>query len=132
MELNKTNRSIWAAQYYGQVVKVHKSYFAPVVLWDPSDMRNCYLLLKDLRSLTDAQYLEIAQIYFGQALTGYNPESAISHIREKIEAFRLGKVNILWNAYQYLQSEGFALPWRGLTVFQMVTHGWMVIAAYNQ
>ena len=131
------NKAAFFAQYWGQELLliegsiklrvVKSSYFNP----------NLYdiVQLRPLSSITDDEAIEVSYI-----LNPAKPENQIDlHSYYGLKKMHVGIIKRLlldgdhyrknmWHlleAAQYLQSKGFALPWRDLSVDDMCAYGWI-------
>ena len=111
-------------QHFSLPVKMHVKLSAPVAVFN-SEVIGYWLELNDLRFIPLEHVIGVAQYYYGIEMKEYNREHAIAHVRKAIENFRLGKATLIYSAYQYLQRLGYALPWNGFTIFQLLNAGWI-------
>ncbi len=133
MENTTENKRIFFAQYYGQDV-----------LWrDLSTAKNDgkkigivsgnnitllsinYLLLKPLNVISDEDVIELTKIIYKE---NYVFDYDVFHLSwERITKKLVLQTPNLLNVecYQYLQSKGYALPFRNLSVKELEFYGWI-------
>lgn len=85
------------------------------------DVDNCYLQLTPLSQITDEDAVEVSEI------AGLNPHKNTIEILIKygIEFSNDDRIYADIFVYQYLQSKGYALPWMGLSVEELISYGWV-------
>lgn len=90
-----------------------------------SIFKDYQLLLKPLSSITDEDAIEVAKIFNQHKIKAhYSDDDLKAYLINKGKqfAFRCEHYVII---YQYLQSKGYALPYMGLSVEQLVEYGWV-------
>lgn len=127
------NKAKFFALYWGQEVfvksdAIRKVDWSPMVLTIGLDTID-YCLLKPLSSITDEDAIE-----FGRVLSKYFA-SPNGMLKLRDDYFRdLGKIHIktfLNKGYiinegcDYIRSKGYALPWMGLSVDDLIEYGWI-------
>lgn len=121
MENSLTEKREYFAQHYGQQVlgipPNTMKYPCTSQYWESGlfTIDEQFLQLKPFLSITDEEAIEVAKIY-GLDYKNYKPES-----KEKIILL----TNIYAPVYQYLQSKGYALPFRNYSVGQLIEMGWV-------
>lgn len=127
MENTAENKSKFFAQYYFQWV-LHLTSMPkglPIRVRPDCNEDDFFLLLKPLDLLTDDEYFELAGDDLGDALgDNKDRERIIKHAKKIIEYNEVLRT-IRWEHYQYLQSKGYAVPFMGLSVEQLVEYGWV-------
>lgn len=87
------------------------------VNWDPSQIT---LLLKDVKNISDEDALGVCKVYGDYSshlnLGKYLAESVMK-LSDPSSAF----------IYQYLQARGYALPWMGLSIKDLIKAEWIKI-----
>lgn len=121
-EINNSNKAKFFAQYWGQqclfsilaggVVKV-ESYFLHKENLQDGD----YLQLKPLLSITEEDVIQVAYLNW-PSMSGKPVDT--NFVKSLLDAFVHNS-----KIYQYLQSKGYALPWMGLSVDEMVQAEWI-------
>ncbi|MES2593169.1 MAG: hypothetical protein V4608_14905 [Bacteroidota bacterium] len=132
MENTLENKAKFFAQYWGQylVIMPKISMNIPIHVHhvNLSHIQECVLQLKNLSSITDEDALECYNIHFkGYLDKDIRPsESRINfsknHIIKPIEVCILEVTDCL-------RSKGYALPYMGLSVDQLVEYGWIKLDA---
>ena len=153
-EINNENKAKFFALYYDQVVLMSASFVKGQdlrIVMNDKDLevygKKSYLQLKPLSQITDEDAWEVGirvncwsnwerkkdwflskdddfhkvHIFGGQAFAnaiGKDFGPGMSH------PFANNSTDILC-AYDYLRSKGYALPWMGLTIDDMVEAGWI-------
>lgn len=123
MEINNESKAKFFAQYMFQhILMWHDKSILYAV--DGSDLAivstkktDYFLLLKPLSSITDEDVIESGNLSawistVNEDISDYKDYVIVSGIKET-------------KVYQYLQSKGYALPWMGLSVEEMVQAGWI-------
>lgn len=135
MENTLENKARFMAQYWGQKVfkfrdgqmepqKVGSTYMTKY------GIKNRYLLLKPLSSITDEDALELAKIglpdrlydYLWSKQTGEAIAKSIKHGRQTnifYKDFRMA------DAFDFLKLKGYAVSWMGLSVEKLIEYGWV-------
>lgn len=128
MKNNAENKSKLFAQYWGQDViedvnNAGQKTIYPVVVSNMYRFEESKLLLKHLSSITDEHkikvslmFLEIQAAPFENLLFCFN--NSIKPLLSKIDKIQA-------RISDYLRSEGYALPFMGLSVEQQVEYGWI-------
>lgn len=95
----------------------------PVATWTLNNpLKEEYLELKPLSSITDEDALEIANILKVELHT----ESLIQFIHNSIKTYiDKGYKGIDSHILDFLRSKGYTLPWMGLSVEKLVEYGWI-------
>lgn len=139
MENNLQNKAIFFARYFGQKVLHIKNSPIPFGLNSLkfSDVsEKDYLGLKPLSEITDQQMLEIGVMLRGKPFEEVPTKEQISEVKSSMEGFVFAnlnglvfsdnlKISNLINLFDYLRSKGYALPFMGLSVEQLVDYGWV-------
>ena len=146
MENTKRNKAKFFALYWGQKVREVKGVdtidkwvgFIEATL----SIEKQYLLLKPLSSITEEDAIEVAKaIYAGgddyqitfntEDCTSVSPFGRPSYADE-IDINSSGIISYesstglsILHAFDLLRSKGYALPWMGLSIEQMVQFGWI-------
>lgn len=132
------NKAAFFAQYWGQEVCVYppnglagKFGGINIVSWMISsvDISDFYLQLTPLSQISDEDVMEVAKIFnighlkgstvplikgILQALDGNTPKSETTEFV------------LHWlHAQDFLRSKGYAVPWRDLSVEDLVSYGWV-------
>jgi hypothetical protein len=133
-------------QYYG--VQVHKLFMVTKLKFQPSYLihNNDFLSLKSLSSITDEDAIEVAKLMgLSEGDFEVSHRSTDIHIESYSQEFTLffEDCSIYFNdfdtdsantgidylsAYDFLRSKGYALPFMGWSVEQMIEAGWIKIA----
>lgn len=132
MENTKENKARFFALYWGFKC-LRNELLNDNIPAHKVDTSNCkglpqqYLELTPLSQISDEDALELAMIIYGHldSKLYHNKETG----RELIARFFKREVvfyPILVNeAVDYLRSRGYALPWMGLSVEQLIEYGWV-------
>lgn len=129
-EINNLNKVKFFAQYWGQKVFVNPILsIEPVInyyLFDhdyPEDIDQEYLLLKPLSQINDEDMKGVANLVgLDDELDSdwnENIQELIDHIQGDDAFLMLG---------DFFRSKGYALPWLGLSVEEMVEAGWIKLS----
>lgn len=137
---------VWAVNGDANVFKVGQTYMSKHIL------KNCSLLLKPLSSITNEDATEVAKILDFHDGDGLIIQRNKDHIgiydKYNDEPFRLNTLYMYHNVLEifskderrkvfqydlerllqvtdYLRSKGYALPWMGYSVEEMVQAGWV-------
>ena len=133
MENTTENKRIFFAQYYGQDVlwrdlskakndakKIGTLYGNNITLLSIS-----YLLLKPLSVISDEDVIELNKIIYKE---NYVFDYDVFHTswERRTKQLVIQNPNLLnVECYQYLQSKGYALPFRNLSVKELEFYGWI-------
>ena len=135
MENTLKNKKIFFAQYWGQDVVIHPDQY-PTSLEDvveaihinflTNDYENTYLELKPLSSITDE---DLRHIYNNYARKTYKTTiDSIKGIIINLKNFESRKWDYLSiEAWDYLRSKGYALPFHDLSINELIEYGWIKI-----
>lgn len=136
-ENNNVEKARFFAQYWGQKIAMYKTDQAiKLTIGHPSVLMtdiDCIELIP-LSNISDEDAVEVARII--HAWVSNNYESAyydipgfVEYLKEVfIEGFGSIGISGISNyikAYQYLQSKGYLLPWRDLSVEELINRGWV-------
>lgn len=106
------NKSKFFAQYFGQKVLLHESDMDDIQLFLNNEMggdiKNWLLYLKPISQITDEDAVVLGYTDSKSAIT--------KHLK------MIGKET---SDADYLRSKGYALPWMGLSVEDLVEYGWV-------
>jgi len=118
-----------------------KLYQSPENTHPDAEKTKTYLLLKPLSSITDEDAIEVSNVYKSN-VRGYSTIGAAGVPREEFVRAGLEFCKRLdgnyWNnfaniynmlaAFDLLRSKGYALPFMGLSVDEMVQAGWIKLS----
>lgn len=137
MENNLLNQRKFNVLYWGQEI-AYVTYPHEEGIIDHIDDYSLnyteYLNLKSLSSITDEGLRDIANIFFNYnpyAYSGYNDylEDLLNEGKSILKSIGNGSMPCDLNRYSnfldFLRSEGYALPWMGLSVEKMIKYGWI-------
>lgn len=123
-EITLENKEKFFTQYWGQKVITNDnlSSIGVATYVNGTSIILEYLLLKPLSSITDEDAIEVARI------AGYT--NVVYDMRKKKSLIRMVKDAIsnhilTYKIVDYLRSKGYALPWMGLSVEEMIDAGWI-------
>jgi len=132
-EINNENRRRFEALYFGQ--DVFWSCREPMEKDKIIDGRKLArpfskydaIELKPLSKISDEDVIEVAKIF---RWNHYSDESKVFQVKTFLSQYLdYHNTNISPNEYfqlcDYLRSKGYALPWMGLSVEEMVEAGWI-------
>lgn len=129
------NKAKFFALYLNQhIVKWHKRNshtpaYLHFSLLDKKNINSEYLELKQLSSISDEDALEVATL-LGNC-NHISDESKIYQAKDLIATpkFYTAQTNITANQWlkviDFLRSRGYALPWMGISVDELVQWGWI-------
>ena len=147
MENTLENKSKFFAIYWGQEVAIQNDGGGTGFVYDINeytitDIRYDFLELKSLSQISDEDAIEVARILYGESdnfaiefnaagITSVSPYGLPCY-GNTIDINWSGEVSYeaassmsILKAYDYLRSKGYALPWMGLSVEQLVEYGWV-------
>ena len=118
------NKKAFFAQYWGQRISCYQphdeNYAYEIGGTELSVINeNHYLSLKDFSTVTDEDKLEIFNL-------GY-PIYINYEVEEKLEVWKLIEFNEVRMGADLLRAKGYAVPWRNLTVYDLIEYGWVKI-----
>ena len=122
------NKQIFFALYWGQNLGKINSYNRNVLSLVSEYNINYidFLELKPLSRITEEDYKDIPDLYYGSADSWFNAqriytyetlEECVSKVIEKLKPAQ----------YDYLRSKGYALPYMGLSIETLQEYGWIKI-----
>lgn len=139
------NKAKFFAQYWGQLV--YKNYQEPLGLQNCQNdkrlrigntLKNSWLELKTLSSISDEDAIEVLNILMGTENNMYNdwhPNIQNNWLKtikiDLLDGFGSRQTGMLpyfkdtWRTGDYLRSKGYALPWNGITVEELIEFGWI-------
>lgn len=127
MENNLENKAKLFAQYWGQKVFINalnKAFFIQKVgssYMTKYGVEHRCIYLKPLSSITD----EVAEMVSGLMHWGKDPKS----VRNTIVLLNLNSFPAI--VIDYLRSKGYAVPFLGMSVEQLVDFGWIKLEVPN-
>lgn len=84
------------------------------------------LKLRGLQSIIDDEAIEVAKKHSAYIYKNDKEHAKIGRLFiANLFELNTWSGNTIIDIYQYLQSKGFALPWRGLSVEQQITYNWI-------
>jgi hypothetical protein len=119
-EINNENKAKFFALYYGQEIIMKRVWDSPMdfkyLFQDDLEynVASTYLKLKPLSQITDEDAIEVECYGAGVDEYGYSFS-------------RVGHTSWKGHEQDYLRSKGYALPWMGLTVDELVKAGWVTL-----
>jgi hypothetical protein len=125
-ELNNENKAKFFALYWGQKIgmfKLDNHQTFDIKLGNGLSLEKCYSVrLKPLREISDEDAIEVARISKTRHIISVEVGKAIvwSCVKKYIQY-----PDLMAYVYDYLRSKGYALPWMGLSVEEMVQAGWI-------
>lgn len=133
-EINSQNKAKFFAQYWGQ--KIVKDKASQILFISPNinmEHDSWFLELKPLSSISDEDAEEIGKLYGGfyqtsEDLQDYKDHVYLALIEDDEEAYNMWDhigFQDMSHVTDYLRSRGYALPWMGLSVEEMVDAGWI-------
>lgn len=140
MENNLENKAKFFAQYWGQEVLMwHDKAVVLNIIWQDlnNDLKDVHFLrLKPLSSITDEDAAKLCKIFDVEydnkddSESHFDLDGAIEWIKalysEPAGYYVDGYTgNQLLSGSDYLRSKGYALPYMGLSVKQLVEYGWV-------
>lgn len=120
-EINNENKEKFFAQYWGQDVLF--DYPAKLGPYPINHSRNWeheahLLYLKPLSSISDEDAIELGYQICDDTLNANYGMSPSGCFLDEMDEF-------LSSDADYLRSKGYALPWMGLSVYEMIEAGWI-------
>jgi len=122
-EINQENKAKFFAQYYGQNIQRagdDPAYFETKPEYTAEDW---YLELKSLSAITDEDAIEMGVI--NNWRRGVDFSIDVANYRNMAKFFDKGELGMNYETVDYLRSKGYALPFMGLSVEEMVQAGWI-------
>lgn len=126
-EINNENKAKFFALYWGQ--KVIKDDAFQLLYVSPNinlEHDSWYLNLKPLSSISDEDARDVCRLF-----TNNFPDDSIASVQGRMLVTEYIKRTSSLIAYDwflaldYLRSKGYALPWMGLSVEEIVEAGWI-------
>jgi hypothetical protein len=120
-EINLENKAKFLALYWGQIILSHPDAFGLSSVCHEVRFDNAIANLKPLSQITDDDAIEIAKIVVGDQFE--NPliiGQSYGYWLNKKSNYSLD-----WKVIDNLRSKGYALPWMGLSVDEMIEAGWI-------
>lgn len=155
VEINNENKAKFFALYWGQeifryrnvdkispqAINIHVDHYTlnPTVVFEFG-----YIVLKHLSSISDEDAIEVAKINTSiDWNNGLEPSVWINSFGYKVVSNGTGLIQrygqtlicepyLSLHQFQLLISKGYALPWMGLSVEEMVEAGWIKLTTYKQ
>jgi len=123
------NKARFFAQYYGQFVMMIPDNQDRLRVFDEWILKanQAWVQLTPLLAITDEDALELAQIFNLGHLQGAIRElivSILSTMDTSSCSSSIGLRNWL-NITDLLRSKGYALPWMGLSIEELIEYGWI-------
>ena len=124
-ELNNENKAKFFALYWGQdwltcPVLGDRGHIYSNTMKD-DQIKDRWLTLKPLSSISDEDAIEVAKMVFGDRFSSHLIiGQSYAHWLNKNPLYALD-----WKVVDYFRSKGYALPWLGLSVEEMVDAGWI-------
>lgn len=120
MENTLENKVKFFALYWGQNILISKVSDGSVrskVLgrYFEGELREAFLELKPLSSISDEDAIEVSKL----CVNGNNKRIDDIKVYARIYASQSSLIN------DFLRSRGYALPWMGLSVEELVQRGWI-------
>lgn len=133
-EINNENKAKFFAMYWGQIVFVNPILSEKPVpnIWvfdglNTEDFDGEYLELKPLSAITDEDAEEIGfefNVPSKDVELKFHFDNYDTHWEAKHKGM-LKEGNLLLEDTDYLRSRGYALPWMGLSVEELIEAGWI-------
>lgn len=133
-EINNENKARFFALYWGQNLLMDEE-LSQVEVCNQIDFEweQWKLSLKPLSSISDEDAIEVAKIYGTFYDTKEDLEDVKDHvilalIEDDEEAYNMWDhvgFQVMSYVIDYLRSKGYALPWMGLSVEELVEAGWI-------
>lgn len=138
-ELNNESKARFFAQHAGQKVfftshlqdKPHINNWGSKLI-NKSD----FLLLTNLSDITDEEAIKVAKLMYPK--DNHNDKDCLIWGKEIVVEILQGQTDkdVVWFAgilpvIDYLRSKGYALPWMGLSVEDLVNAGWVKLKGVN-
>lgn len=103
--------------FRGKIISVHCAI-------DEKPIDDSFLELKPLESISDEDCLNIGKII---NLAHLSPEETLIDLVKDVLIKRRdkGKVDLWLNIFDYLRLKGYALPWMGLSIQDLIDYGWI-------
>lgn len=128
-EITQENKAKFFAQYWAlncicndEFIWRSDETFDTVLSIYNGDLSGWYAKLKPLTAISNKDALELGKIGLeGDYDSSVTDEECIEYCKSDI----LKTDVYFYNVSDYLRSKGYALPWMGLTVQEMVEYGWI-------
>jgi hypothetical protein len=123
-ETNNDNKAKFFAQYWGQK-ETGSDYYGEIMpdTWNdfPINITNQYLIVTPLSQLTDEELLQLAKNYWGdQYIEGWSDLHTIDWGKKLVSGVAFDSIT-----NDYLRFKGYAIPWMGLSVEELIEAGWV-------
>tara|TARA_X000001382_G_scaffold25412_3_gene15999 strand:+ start:7841 stop:8245 length:405 start_codon:yes stop_codon:yes gene_type:complete len=99
----------------------------PLCIQWTNDIRNGYLKLTSLENITDEDAIEIAAIHYHNLSKELLKPDVIQLVKTMLLAHKDCEEILICEISDYLRSKGYALPYLGLSVEQLIHFGWIQI-----
>ena len=129
------NKARFFAQYWCQKIICFPHNKNPIRYDNPNKLlagtfeRKAYLQLKPLSQISDEDAIDVSKIFGLGHLSGAIKELILSIFRTSInDSGTTSSTNGIKNwmqVFDYLRSKGYALPYMGLSVEDLVEYGWI-------
>lgn len=132
MENNLENKSKFFALYWGFKC-LRNELLNDNIPAHKVDTSNCkglpqqYLELKPLSQISDEDKIHICSLLgIANYKDAYGFEDLFVSVNNNIQSYLSDdSIDFTLECYDYLRSRGYALPWMGLSVEQLVEYGWV-------
>lgn len=118
-EINNENKAKFFAQYWGQKV-AGNNVVSGLSAYDYDEIKHCgfpsHLTLTNISNITDDDSMAFREIM-------HWPTKEIKSVAQTIVLLNMNMFPMVIT--DYLRSKGYALPWMGLSVDEMVQAGWI-------
>ena len=136
-EINNENKAKFFAMYWGQRVFVNPILSEKPVAntWvfddmNTEDLNDEYLELKPLSAITEEDAIQVSKIWgskVGSKIIGRSIVSRLTGNHHQIEM----EFRCVIPVVDFLRSKGYALPWMGLSVEELIEAGWVKLIGGN-
>lgn len=141
MENTLANKAKFFALYWGQEIQTYKLSRYTTKTNRPVDgSKFGYITLKNLSSISDEDAIEVAKIRWGNDVEIYQIDKfseGVKYIfRQPYKPFNQTQGIFPRRMYNdecdFLRSRGYALPWMGLSVEELVNRRWVKLKGENK
>lgn len=128
MENTIENKAKFIAFYWGQYVGMYKFPFEEILqgmVDEKCFIDIAYLVLTPLSQITDEDAIEVIKILQSIGIGSTAMREPKEYLLNGSLMNQFGTFQLMAPVVDYLRSKGYALPWMGLSVEQLVEYGWI-------
>lgn len=129
MENTLENKSRFFAQYWSQRIAIQNEGGGSGFSYEINEATICdikydYLKFKQLSQITDEDAIEVATIV-SNSIRDADTGDLVTLFYTEVKKDPYVLAFASYETVDYLRSKGYALPWMGLSVEQLISYGWI-------